>query len=106
MKPGEIRLRDMIICPLHWYFSPSHLAEVEAEMLSRGPPRLRGYMDGAGLVLLSEGTHRIRAAHRLGLVPVVVTVPWWRARSRLVNARFAAQERGLAFAEVTIEPRG
>ena len=23
----------MIVCPLHWYFSPSHLDDVQAEML-------------------------------------------------------------------------
>lgn len=93
----------MIVCPLHWYFCATHLVEVEAEMLRRGPPRLRGYMDEeAGVFLLREGTHRIRAAHHLGIVPVLVSIPWWRARARLVNARVAAATRGLEFAEVTL----
>ena len=93
----------MIVCPLHWYFSPSHLAHVEAEMVRRGPPRLRGFMDPqSGAFLLSEGTHRIRTAHRLGLTPVLVPVPWWRAQDRLVSARVAAARRGLLFAVVEI----
>ncbi len=71
-------------------------------MLRRGPPRLRGYMDEeVGVFLLREGTHRIWAAYRLGVVPVLVPIPWWRARARLVSARVAAATRGLHFAEVT-----
>ena len=93
----------MIVCPLHWYYSPTHLAEVEAEMVRRGPPRLRGYLDAeSGVFLLREGTHRIRAAHRIGLAPVLVPIPWWRARSRLVSARIAAARRGLPFAQVVV----
>ena len=78
----------MIVCPLHWYFNAAHLAKVEAEMVQRGPPRLRGYHDAmTDFFLLCEGSHRIRAAHRLGLVPVLVGVPWWRSRRRLPSAR-------------------
>lgn len=69
----------MIVCPLHWYYSADHLAEVQDEMAVRGPPRLRGYMDDeAGVFLLREGTHRIRS-------------------------RVAARTRGLAFDAVTLE---
>lgn len=94
----------MIVCPLHWYYSPDHLAEVQEEMAVRGPPRLRGYMDDeAGVFLLREGTHRIRSAHAMGLVPVLVCIPWWRARSRLDRARVAARTRGLTFNAVTLE---
>ena len=95
---------DMIVCPLHWYFRPSHLDAVAAEMAHRGPPRLRGYLDGhSGAFLLREGTHRIRAAHRMGLAPVLVPIPWWRATDRLVSARIAAETRGLRFPEVMLE---
>jgi hypothetical protein len=93
----------MIICPLHWYFSPAHLAEVEAEMRRRGPPTLRGHLDAvSGAFLLREGTHRIRAARRLGLAPVLVCVPWWRTPQALANARVAAERRGLVFERVTV----
>ena len=93
----------MIVCTLHWYFSPAHLADVEAEMMLRGPPRLRGYMDEqSGAFMLSEGTHRIRAAQSLGLTPVLVSIPWWRSRSRLASARMAAQQRGIKFAKVEV----
>ena len=93
----------MIVCPLHWYYSADHLAEVQAEMVRRGPPRLRGYLDEvSGAFLLREGTHRVRAAQRLGLVPVLVPIPWWRARARLDRARVAATTRGLRFPEVSI----
>lgn len=96
----------MLVCPLHWYFNPGHLAEVEAEMLRRGPPRLRGHLDAeTGVFLLVEGTHRIRAAHRLGLAPVLIDGPWWRARDRLVGARIAARRRGLSFDRVEVVPR-
>lgn len=94
----------MIVCPLHWYYSPEHLDDVAAEMLLRGPPRLRGYLDtDAGAFLLREGTHRIRAAQRLGIVPVLVPIPWWRSRGRLPSARIAARTRGLVFADVNLE---
>ena len=96
----------MIVCPLHWYYSAEHLADVRAEMLTRGPPVLRGYLDASGVFLLREGTHRIRAAHALGLAPVLVPIPWWRARARLESARVAASRRGLEFAEVEIASRG
>lgn len=96
----------MLVCPLHWYFYAAHLAEVEAEMVRRGPPRLRGYLDEvSGAFLLREGTHRIRVAQRLGVVPVLVPIPWWRARGRLVSARVAAATRGLLFAEVVLDER-
>lgn len=93
----------LIVCPLHWYFRPAHLADVEAEMVRRGPPHLRGYLDReTGVFLLREGTHRVRAAHRLGLAPTLVAGPWWRSRQRLQNARVAARTRGLLFDRVVL----
>lgn len=94
----------MLVCPLHWYFRPSHVDDVAAEMARRGPPRLHGFFDRhSGAFLLREGTHRIRAAHRLGLAPVLVSIPWWRAKGRLSSARIAAERRGLSFPEVVLE---
>lgn len=94
----------IVVCPLHWYFRADHVAEVAAEMAHRGPPRLRGYLDlEAGVFLLREGTHRIRAAHRLGLAPVLVPICWWRAQNRLRSARIAAATRGLTFDRVVFE---
>lgn len=93
----------MIVCTLHWYFSPTHLADVEAEMMLRGAPVLRGFMDEpSGVFMLKEGTHRIRAARSLGLTPVLVSIPWWRSRSRLQSARMAARQRGIKFANVEV----
>lgn len=93
----------VIVCPLHWYFSEEHLAAVMTEMERCGPPMLRGHLDRAsGVFLLREGTHRIRAAHRIGLVPILVDGPWWRPRQRLDNARIAAARRGLSFHAVDL----
>lgn len=93
----------MIVCPLHWYYNAAHLANVTDEMQRRGPPTLRGYFDErSGVFLLREGTHRIRAAHSLGLAPVLMPIRWWRAQSRLLSARMAAATRGLEFTEVTL----
>lgn len=68
-----------------------------------GPPRLRGYLDPeSGAFLLREGTHRINAAHLLGLAPGLVRVPWWRSKKSLASARVAAQVRGLHFDRYTL----
>lgn len=94
----------LVVCTLHWYFDERHLADVMAEMQRRGPPRLRGFIDdGSGAFMLREGTHRINAAHRLGVAPVLVCVPWWRSRRSLVNARHAARIRGLTFDKWSLE---
>ena len=96
----------MVVCTLHWYYSPAHLEEVLAEMRSRGAPTLRGHFDReAGIFLLREGTHRIRAAHELGLAPHLVEIPWWRSRQSLISARFAAARRGLTFPHVHLDTR-
>lgn len=88
----------MIVCPLHHYYRPEHVDEVAAMMRLLGPPVLRGHVDReTGAVLLREGTHRIRAAHRLGLAPVIVPIRWWRSPASLERARYAVRNRGLAF---------
>jgi hypothetical protein len=80
----------LVVVPLHAHFRPEHLRVVIATMLRRGPPILRGYFDGeTGAWFMLEGTHRLRAAKAIGIVPVLVSIPWWRSRQALVNARFA-----------------
>ena len=93
----------MIVVPPHAHFSPAHLAHVIAEMVRRGPPRIRAYLDETGAWFTREGTHRLRAAMALELAPILVPVPWWREASALRQARFAAVLRGHAFPIVTVE---
>ena len=92
----------MKVCTLHWYFSDRHLLDVIEQMRLLGPPELRGFYDPGAGVLLKEGTHRIRAAHHLGITPVIRLVPWWRSRKSLARARYALRTRGLAFERVDL----
>ena len=97
----DLHLADVTVCTLHWYYREEHLAMVRDQMRLLGPPVLRGFLDqGSGAIMLAEGTHRIRAAHSLGLVPVVRSVPWWRGQRSLERARYAAEDRGLLFERV------
>lgn len=91
----------MIVCPLHHYYSPEHLADVTATMRVLGGPVLRGHYHD-GVVYLAEGTHRILAAQALGMVPTIRCVAWRRGRQALVNAAHAAARRGLAFPVVRL----
>jgi hypothetical protein len=92
----------VIVCPLHAYYSREHLTEVMATMRVLGGPVLRGHHRD-GVVYLREGTHRIRAAWRLGLVPTIIAGPWWRSRQALANARHAADRRGIYFETVILQ---
>jgi hypothetical protein len=78
--------KTMLVNPLHWYWRESHVQEVLAQMRSLGAPRLRAYFDGT-VWHAREGTHRLQAAKRLGLVPVMVPVPWRRTRAALEAAK-------------------
>lgn len=91
----------MLVCPLHWYYDRGRLEAIATRMEALGAPALRGFCDGR-VVLLREGTHRIRAAMLLGLVPTIVPVPWWRSRQALVGAFIAAERRGLHFDRVHV----
>lgn len=94
----------MIICPLHHHTNPLRMQSVVDTMAARGAPQLRGFVDPlTGAVLLREGTHRIAAAHQLGLVPKIVSIRWWRTTKSLQAARFAVARRGLWFERVEIE---
>lgn len=91
----------MVVCPLHRYYDELHLEHVAQQMETRGPPVLRGAIVGE-LVLLREGTHRIRAASRLGLVPIIVPIRWWRTRAALARAHFSAARYGLTFERIEV----
>lgn len=89
---------SLVVTPLHAHFSPSRLVNVIEAMRTLGPPTIRGYFDEvSGAWFASEGTHRLRAAMFLGLVPVMVSVPWRRGAEALRRARFAIQRRGHVF---------
>ena len=93
----------VLVCPLHAYHRPEHVRAVAEQMRTLGPPVLRGYHDEhTGAWLMSEGTHRLRAALALGVAPVLVPVRWWRSRASLVRARHAAAQYGHRFPAVVV----
>ena len=60
---------------LHDHYSDKHLAEVMDEMRTLGTPVLRAiWSEGHGCWYALEGCHRLRAAHSLGLMPMIVAV--------------------------------
>lgn len=63
-----------------------------------GAPSLRAFWDAPyGVWFAYEGTHRLRAAFLLGLMPTLIPIAWWRSAAALTRARFAAVEYGYAF---------
>lgn len=93
--------REVVVTPLHAHYSPAHLQHVVREMRRRGPPHIRAYLDAeTGTWFALEGTHRLRAAKHLSLVPVMLAVPWPRTRKALIRARHAAETRGHVFPHV------
>ena len=59
----------------HLPYPGGHLGDVAIEMKQVGAPTLR-VMDHGGRLCATEGSHRLAAAHALGLVPkLVVEVP-------------------------------
>ena len=91
----------VLVNPLHAYYRPQHLEHVMAEMAWRGLPVLRAYWDGE-VWHAREGTHRLRAAKALGMVPVMVPIRWGRTRAALVRARVAATRNGHRFDRVDV----
>lgn len=91
----------IIVTPLHHYYRPAHLEHVKAEMLRRGPPRIRASLVD-GVWYAQEGTHRLRAAKALGVVPVMVPVRWPRTWASLERAQYAAIRNGHAFDRVDV----
>lgn len=86
------------VCPLHHYYSPDHLAHVIKQMRVLGPPVLRGHFDGSTW-FAREGTHRLRAAKALGLMPIMVNTPWPKSREALRRAQYAADARAHVFTD-------
>ena len=59
----------------HTPYDDGHLGKVVAEMRQVGPPTIR-VMDHGGSLCATEGSHRLAAAHHLGVVPkLVIEVP-------------------------------
>lgn len=59
----------------HEPYTNGHLGEVVIEMEQVGAPTLR-VMDHAGRLCATEGSHRLAAAHQLGIIPkLVIEVP-------------------------------
>lgn len=62
----------MKIALLHNHYDKEHLAAVEKEMKKLGPPIIRVLDLGFdNLVQALEGTHRLRAAEKLGFTPIL-----------------------------------
>jgi hypothetical protein len=53
------------------FYTNGHLGKVVTEMQQVGPPTLR-VMDHGGNLCATEGSHRLAAAHQLGIVPKLV----------------------------------
>lgn len=91
-------MTSIVVNPLHGYYRRDHLEHVVDEMRRRGAPRLRAFYDSeTGIWHAREGTHRLRAAKALGLVPTLVPVPWRRTRAALVRATIAASSNAHVF---------
>lgn len=59
----------------HKHYNQKHLDEVKAEMLKLGTPEIRAiWSEVYGVWMAVEGCHRLRAAHELGLTPIIVDV--------------------------------
>lgn len=70
-------LLGMDIALVHAHFDADHLEAVKAEMQTRGAPVIRAvWMEVYGTWVALEGCHRIRAAHALGLTPVIDEVEY------------------------------
>lgn len=97
-------MSQVLVTPLHHYYSPSHLVEVIGKMQNLGPPVLRAYFDEEiGAWHAREGTHRLRAAKALGLAPILVPVPWKRSKAALERCRFASLRFGHFFEKVEVK---
>ncbi|KFA29358.1 hypothetical protein [Xanthomonas vasicola] len=65
-----------IILP-HDHFDAAHLAAVKAEMVVLGAPTIKAVWMGVhGAWVAIEGSHRIRAAAELGMIPSIDEVEW------------------------------
>lgn len=60
----------------HSHFDQKHLEEVISEMKIKGVPIIKAVDTGEGVWVALEGSHRIRAAKALGLVPVIEEIEY------------------------------
>lgn len=59
----------------HKHYDQKHLDAVKSEMATLGAPEVRAiWSEVHGVWMAVEGCHRLRAAHELGLTPVIVDV--------------------------------
>jgi len=57
---------------VHNHYDADHLETVKAQMQELGAPKIRCFFDEANDVWFAvEGCHRLRAAHALGLTPII-----------------------------------
>lgn len=67
----------MNIILLHSHFDQDHLAKVTAEMEVLGAPTIKAvWSECYGAWCALEGCHRIRAAHALGIIPVIEEIEY------------------------------
>lgn len=67
----------MKITLVHNHYDAAHLDNVINDMHELGEPTIKAYWNAAYDVWVAlEGSHRIRAAHALGLVPVIDQVEY------------------------------
>jgi hypothetical protein len=62
----------MKVALLHRHYNEGHLASVTEEMRTLGVPTIKAvWMETWQMWVAMEGCHRLRAAHALGLTPVI-----------------------------------
>jgi len=67
----------MKIALIHEEYRFDHLEKVMEEMRTRGAPRIRAiWCEDRQFWVALEGCHRLRAAHKLGLDPIIVPVEY------------------------------
>ena len=75
--PASNEESSMRVALVHEHFDADHLEAVKAQMLTLGAPRIRAvWMEVYGVWAALEGCHRLRAAHALGLEPVIDEVEY------------------------------
>jgi len=67
----------MKVALIHTYFEEDRLCRVVEEMKALGRPSIRAvWLENKGMWAALEGCHRIRAAAKLGLEPIMMPVPY------------------------------
>ena len=67
----------MKIILAHNHYDDEHLTAVTSEMATLGAPTIKAiYLDCYGAWMALEGCHRLRAAHALGITPIIDEQEW------------------------------